>query len=130
MHKNELLKMLYANMPGPISALDFFPDFLEKIGRNLVEMGSAHSGLRDGPRMSTVRQFGKKMWPLFYAVIASARASQRTMNELRAELWQKVVATFVCFECQWMQLGQGFAMGQEIAPYSTLAKSCGHFFLI
>jgi hypothetical protein len=72
-------------MPGLVSALDFSCCF-RKIRQDVIGMGSSHSGLRDRPRMSTVRQFGKKMWPLFYAVLANGRNSARALQWAKNEL--------------------------------------------
>ena len=95
-------------------------------------MGAAWPGLRNGPRKSSVQQFGKKLWPLFHVLIANgcslAWAWQWAKKELRPAHWQKIVATFSCFDCQWIQLGLGFDTGQERAMCGNSAKSCGNFF--
>ena len=96
-------------------------------------MDLACSWLRDGPIMSFVRHFGKKLWPLFSILIVNGfslvSASQRAKNDLCATIWEKVVASFLYFGCQWIQPGICFAAGQKGASCNTLAKSCGIFFV-
>ncbi len=64
-------------------------------------MDVAWSDLVSVPTERSMHHFGKKLWTLFYCLIANgcslAWDLQRAKKELCLETWQNVVATFVYF---------------------------------